>query len=186
VSTSRAKSQQDASRRHPQERRRGDPHHPQPSEGATGDRAEQRGYGQPHRPQQLRPPAGTPESRERSSPERRDEHGASRSRGRSDDERCHVPAPPFGVLRPLARVLLSVAAETHASRCEARRISCPEHERTLRMSEDRERLPVRLPLRLGLASPATPERTGCADAFSHVEAAPTPPVKNPDCIGDCA
>jgi hypothetical protein len=45
---------------------------------------------------------------------------------------------------------------------------------------------VRLPLRPGLASPATPERTGCADAFSHVEAAPTPPVKNPDCIGDCA
>ncbi len=187
MSTSRITSQQEAPRHHPQERRPADPHHPQTSEEAAWDQREQHARGQPHHPQRLRPRAGTRDGHERSSPECHDEHGSSgRDRGWSGDKRFALPAPPTGALRPLARALLSIAAETHAVRCEARRVSYPDHERTLRMAEDRGRLPVRLPLRLGLVSPATPERTVCTDASSHVEAAPTPPVENSDCIGDCA
>ena len=181
---------QEARHQHLQDQHHLGPHDPQ-ADGARSEHAEDDAGADPHHPQRTRRSAGTPENRERS---RLDCPDAARERKSPPDgrrqpsrgQRCDAARPPAGALRPLARALLSVAAEMHAARCEARRISCPEHERTLRMPEDRGRLPVRLPLRVGLASPATHERTGCADASSHVEAAPTPPVKNSDCIGDCA
>jgi hypothetical protein len=186
-----ASPRQEPRRHHPQEAVGGDPHHPQDES--------------PRVPHGAKPHAGTSSRR----PQQEQRTGASRAAGergcrdaarrtlaegeRPDDRSapptqrsCDIEPPPPGALRPLARAFLALAAETLAARSEVRRSVCRDHEQTLRMGEGGVRLPVRLPLRLGLISPATPERTGCGDASSHVDAAAPPPVENPDCIGDCA
>lgn len=176
-----------ARQQRPQASRRGDPHHPQscqaPADGLAGDHANRHS----HHPQGRPSPAKTPEGG-RSGLDDGCEHEACEHKlRRRGGECCRVPKPPAGALRPLARALLSVAAEAHSARCEVRRAtSSSRHESTLRMGEEAVRSPVRLPVRLGLVSPATPEQTGGSDASSHVDGAPPPPVENPDCIGDCA
>ena len=186
-----ASGRQEPHRHQPQEAVGGDPHHPQDERSRVPHGANPHAGTSSRRPQQEQRTGASPAADARA---RRDGAGRTSAEGdRPDDpnalstqRRCTTEPPPPGALRPLARAFLALAAETHAVRSEVHRTVCREHERTLRMPEDRGRLPVRLPLRLGLASPATPERTGCADASSHEDTAFPPPLKNSDCIGDCA
>jgi hypothetical protein len=191
VTAARAASRgQEPDHHHLQEAVGGDPHHPQVCQAEVGDQ-EPHARAVSHHPQTERYRAPTPAGERRV---RRDGEGRTFADGERPDDRnalstqrpCTIEPPPPGALRPLARALLALAAEAHAARSEVHRTVCREHERTLRMAEAGVRHPVRLPLRLGLVSPATPERTGCQDASSHAEAAFPPPVENPDCIGECA
>jgi hypothetical protein len=195
VTAARAASRrQEPDHHHLQEVVGGDPHHPQDERSRVPHGAKPTAGTSSRRPQQEQRTGGTGASPPADARARRDAEGRTFAEGDGPDDRnapstprrCVAEPPPPGALRPLARAFLALAAETHAVRSEVHRTVCREHERTLRMPEAGGCHPVRLSLRLGLASPATPERTGRADASSHVETAPTPPVKNPDCIGDCA
>ncbi len=185
-----ASRRQEPDHHHLQEAVGGDPHHPQVCQAEVGDQ-EPHAHAVSHHPQTERHRAPTPAGERRAC--RDAARRAFADSDRLDDRnvpstkrRCTTEPPPPGALRPLARAFLALAAETHAARAEVHRTVCREHEKTLRMPEAGVRSPVRLPLRLGLVSPATPERTGCQDASSHADAAFPPPVENPDCIGECA
>ena len=186
-----ASRRQEPDHHHLQEAVGGDPHHPQ------DERSRVPHGGKPHpgtssrRPQQeqrtgANPPADARACRDAARRAFPDSDMPDDRNAPSTKRRCIAQPPPPGALRPLARAFLALAAETHAARAEVHRTVCREHEKTLRMPEEGVRHPVRLPLRLGLVSPATPERTGCQDASSHAEAAGGPPVEKPDCIGECA
>jgi hypothetical protein len=192
VTPGRAASRRQGSRRHhPQDACTSDPRHPQTLRAGVAGDEELRADPHSHHPQRARRPERTSAG---DSTARRDGDGRIRQEPHSPDGpntpsghgRCTAEPPRPGALRPLARALLSAADETHAARSEARRVTCPGHERTLRMAEPGGRLPLREGLRLGLRSPATPEGTGSEDAYSHVTPPAPPPVKNSDCIGDCA
>ena len=100
--------------------------------------------------------------------------------------RSPVPVPEPDALRPLARALLAVAAEVQAPRRDLPGTRRRPADGALRMGNRGLVQGLHSGVRSVVRSPATPERTGCGDTSSHVEAAPTPPVKNSDCIGDCA
>jgi hypothetical protein len=177
--------------RHPQARPPSDPHHPQASHKAAGGQVQQRAGEVPHHPQGGREPArpacDQPGPARRSSGDSASTHAPwCDCRETCAATRSASPPPLPGALRPLARALLSVAAEVHAARGEVSRIDCFEHESTLRMPKSGVRRPVRQPLRQGLRPPATPGRTGGHDASSHVVAGGGSPVENPDCLGECA
>ena len=91
--------------------------------------------------------------------------------------------PPAGALRPLARAVLSVAAEIHAARHDPLHAGCHRVADGLRMAEHGVRDPVRRPVRSRGRLGATPERTGSGLANVHVNATPPPPLDNPDCMG---
>jgi hypothetical protein len=154
---------------HPQGRADDDPRHPQANSGSAvaaryvGFRSEGSAAGAP-----------LPEHR-RGSGERPDcrQHG-------------HSTVPPAGALRPLARALLSVAAEVHAARGDPLGTNYPKQGVGLRMPQKGVVHPVRSGLRYGLRSPATPGRTPSGVASSQVRGAAPPPVVDPDCMGDCA
>ena len=186
-----ASRRQEPDHHHLQEAVGGDPHHPQDKRSRAPHGAKQHTGASSRRPQRKQRTGASPAADAHAHRDAARRTFADGDRpddcdARSTPRRCVAEPPPPGALRPLARAFLALAAETHAVRSEVHRTVCREHERTLRMPEAGGCHPVRLSLRLGLASPATPERTGRADASSHVETAPTPPVKNPDCIGDCA
>lgn len=154
---------------HPQGRVDDDPRHPQASSGSSAAA----GYVEPRAEGSAAGPPPT-ECR-RGSGERPDCRQAG-----------HTAVPPPGALRPLARALLSVAAEVHAARGDPLGTSYPKQGVGLRMPEQGVVHPVRSGLRCGLRSPATPGRTPSGVASSHVRGAEGPPVVNPDCMGDCA
>jgi len=95
-------------------------------------------------------------------------------------------APEPGVLRPMARALLSVASEVHAARCDPLDAGGRPGPGGLRMGDRGGRQGVHYPVRSGVHSPATLERTGSGVASWHVRRAAPPPVVNPDSMGDCA
>lgn len=177
---------------HPQDQRGGDPHHPQAKTIDVEALAPGVAPAGPHLPQDRQPAA--PELGERGCGCRRqggndaccahDGHPADTQR--RGVRRGLVEVPPPGALRPLARAILSVAAEVHAERREARRVTRPAHETTLRMETRGLRHSVRSGVLSGVRPPATPERTPSKRASSHVGAALPPPVEKSDCIGDCA
>ena len=182
--------QPEGRRHHPQEPVTADPHHPQTRRaGGVGD-PEHHADAHPRHPQRERPaptPAGGGLSRRGGErPPLPEPDGPDDRSAPSTQRRCAADPPSPGALRPLARALLSVAAEVHAKRREVRRATCPAQETTLRMGNRGLRHPVRSPGVSGLVPPATPERTGSQDASLHAEAAGGPPVENPDCIGECA
>ncbi len=181
--------------RHPQGEHAGHFHHPQgrrdgqsfPPQGVP-DR-------QPRHPQGGDPAAAAEEGCPLTA-----EHGTGESASDVQQPRCSAsgcarqqpcaPVPEPGVLRPLARALLAVAAEVHAAR---RDVPGAGHHRSgsgLRMGNRglREGVHwgVRSVVRSVVRSPATLERTGSGRASSHLGAAVPPPVVNPDSMGDCA
>ena len=97
-----------------------------------------------------------------------------------------VAVPSLGVLRPMARALLSVAAEVQAIRCDPLGAGGQTGPGGLRMGNQGLREGVHYPVRSGVRSPATLERTGSGVASSHVRCPAPPPVVNPDSMGDCA
>lgn len=154
---------------HAQDQRQANPHHPQapqpaslgPGEGDCGCRLQ-----------------------------RRDQACCEHDHHEAVMQRCgvhrEIDVPPPQALRPLARALLSVAADVHAERREVRHVTGSAHETTLRMENGGLRHPVRSGILSGVLPPATPERTPSESASSHVDAASPPPVENSDCIGDWA
>jgi hypothetical protein len=97
---------------------------------------------------------------------------------------ARVPAP--GVLRPLARALLSVAVEVHTARRDLPGAGHRPSEGALRMDNRGLRQGVHSGVRSVVRSPATLKRTGSGCASSHVKGTAPPPVVNPDSMGDCA
>ena len=175
----------------PQDQRGGDPHHPQAETLDVDARAPGVAMAGPHHPHGRQPAAPEPGEREcRCRRQRGDDACCEYERQAADTQRCsgrrELDVPPPGALRPLARALLSVAAEVHAERREVRRITGSSHETTLRMEKKGLRHPVRLGVLSGVRPPATHEVTPSASASLHVGPAPPPPAENPDCIGDCA
>ncbi len=176
---------------HPQDQRVADPYHPQAETLDAEAHAPGMAAADPHYPQAQQPASPEPGEREcECRRQRGDEACCALGHHPADTQRCDVHrepgVPPPDALRPLARVLLSMAADVHAERQAVRRITGSAHETPLRMQTKGVRHPVRSGVRSGLRPPATPGRRGCTDASSHVGAAPTPPVENSDCIGDCA
>ena len=175
----------------PQDQRGGDPHHPQADISHVEAWVRGTATADPHHPQGPQPAGSEPDEgecgcRRHSGDDACCEHG----RCPADTPRCGarrgLDVPPPGALRPLARALLSVAAEVRAERHEVRHVTGWAHETTVRMEKKGLRQPVRSGVRSGVLPPATPEVTPSARASSHVGAAPPPPVENSDCIGDCA
>jgi hypothetical protein len=184
-------SRRETLHRHPQDQQRADPHHPQPDVSGVRNAVHPGMRAEPRHPQRAQCPARDPDGRGPS--HGRGDDAASfdhdtldRPEARSGAQRCEIQVPAPGALRPLARALLSIAADVHAARGEARRIACPKGETTLRMESSGLRHPLRSPAVSGVLPPATPERSPSGDASSHVSGAPPPPVENSDCIGDCA
>jgi hypothetical protein len=132
---------------HSQAQRGGDPHHPQVETVDAEAGAPGPATADPHHPQ-ARPPA-TSEPGERECGCRRErgddaccERGRHAAETRRGGGRGEPGVPPPGALRPLARALLSVAADVHAERREVRRVTGSAHETTLRMEKKALRHPV--------------------------------------------
>jgi hypothetical protein len=102
---------------------------------------------------------------------------------RQDDDPV---VPPPGALRPLARALLSVAAEIHAARHDPLGLRCQVRAGPLGAAKKGVVHPGVSGVVSGVLSPATPERTPSGDVSSQVNGAPPPPVVKPDSMGDCA
>ncbi len=177
--------------RHPQSQRTGSPRHPQVS--CPGDHPHPQGPGDgpPRHPQACSGSAAVIEHVGfRSEGSAAGAPPPAHRRGSGERPDCcqagHTAVPPPGALRPLARALLSVAAEVHAARGDPLGTSYPKQGVGLRMPEKGVVHPFRSGLRYGLRSPATPGRTPCEVASSQVRGAGAPPVVNPDCMGDCA
>jgi len=101
-------------------------------------------------------------------------------------QRALATVPEPGVLRPMARALLSVAAEVQAARCDPLGAGRRPAAGGLRMGNQGLHQGVHSPGRSVVLSPATPERTGSGVASSQVRHPAPPPVVNPDSMGDCA
>ena len=110
---------------HPQDQRGGDPHHPQVRHSATPE-PDERECG----------------CRRHSGDDACCEHGRHPADTQRWGGRRETGEPPPGALRPLARALLSVAAEVHAERREVRRVTGSAHGTTLRMEKKGLRQPV--------------------------------------------
>jgi len=95
-----------------------------------------------------------------------------------------VPVPSPEALRPLAKVLVSIAVELSAARRDPLGASCPGSVRGLRMEECRGRFTGRLDGRFCRQCGATPETTTPSRAKAHVKAPAPPPVIDSDCMGD--
>ena len=176
---------------HPQDQRGRDPHHPQAATSDVEGWVRGAATADPHHPQVRLSAIPEPSERECGCRRQRgDDACCEHDRHPADTQRCAVrrglEVPPPGALRPLARALLSLAAEVHAERREVRRVTGSAHETSLRMETKGLRHPIRSGVPSGVHLPATPERTPPARASSHVGGAPPPPLMNSDCIGDCA
>lgn len=175
---------------HPQHQRQGNPHHPQTGAPDVETRtARSEGLDLQH--PQVPNSADTDRGERGYRAGRHGRDSALHKHGGAAETQCGLvrrdfDVPPPGALRPLARALLSVAAEMRAERREVRRVTGSARETTLRMEKRGLRHPVCSGVRSGVHPPATPGRTPFENASSHVEAAPPPPVTNSNCIGDCA
>ena len=176
---------------HPQEQRGGDPHHPQAETLDVESRAPGPTTADRHHPQAGQ--SAIPEPGVRGCGCRRqrgDDACCDDDRHAADTQCCggrrEPGVPPPGALRPLARALLSMAADVHAERREVRRVTSSAHETTLRMEKKGLRHPVHSGVLSRVLPPATQEVIPSERASSHVGAAPPPPAENSDCIGDCA
>jgi hypothetical protein len=101
---------------------------------------------------------------------------------RGDD----APVPDAGVLRPLARALLAVASDVHATRRDPLEPGRSKPGSGVRMRHRGDPLGDRLGGRLRGPMWRHSQRTGSGIALSPVKCAFPPPVVNPDCMGGCS
>lgn len=176
---------------HPQRRQIGRPRHPQ---GPNDDDHKHPQAGAGHDPRHPQARGGEEQAAEGTEPEPgRAVGGTPSPQGRTRPgvrPECrredHPVVPPPGALGPLARALLSVAAEVHATRRDPLGAGSPVSADHLRMPGKGIVHPARLGLRLGVRSPATPGQTPSGVASSHVKGTAPSPVVDSDCMGDCA